>query len=635
MSKLYLFLSLSLSIALNSCDSREIIENEDESKKVIISQPIRDAHSYANLDEIRTKHIHLDLEVDFTNKSIYGIARHEMINSGTDTAVFDIKGLEINRVTVGKEGGEENADYVIGKEDPILGAPLSVKIDSNTTFINIYYKTTSASNALDWLDPILTNGKKHPYLYTQGQAILTRTWIPTQDSPSNRITYSADVKVPKELMALMSAKNPTKKNENGEYHFEMKQPIPVYLIALAVGDLSYKKLGKNCGVYTEPSMIGKVAWEFADLQKMITAAENLYGKYEWEQYDVIVLPYSFPFGGMENPRLTFANPTLITGDRSLVTVIAHELAHSWSGNLVTNATWDDFWLNEGFTVYFENRIMEAIYGKEVADILAMIEFQELEMEIEEIHRGVHPEDTYLKLALDGRDPDEGMTQIAYVKGAFFLKTLEETVGRDKFDAFMNTYFDTYKFKTLTTETFEKYLTENLLKPNNIKFNTREWLYGKGMPDNCVKLVSPRFEGLQKMADDFAAGKDIFKVKKKKDRITRDKYITQEWMAFIRRLPKDISVDKLKLLDEKLDFKNCGNAEIMTEWYVLGIEAGYDELRPNIKVFLKKIGRRKFLLPIYKTLAKEPENLKFAREVYKEARPYYHSVSQKTMDDLLK
>ncbi|MGV3629864.1 MAG: M1 family metallopeptidase [Bacteroidota bacterium] len=635
MNKLYLFFCLSLSIAFISCDSQEIIENEDESKKVIISQPVRDAHSYANLDEIRTKHIHLDLEVDFTTKSIYGIARHEMINKGTDTAVFDIKGLEINRVTVGKEGNEANADYVIGKEDPILGAPLSVKIDSNTTFINIYYKTTAESNALDWLDPILTNGKKHPYLYTQGQAILTRTWIPTQDSPSNRITYSADVKVPKELMALMSAKNPTKKNDKGEYHFEMKQPIPVYLIALAVGDLSYRKLGKNCGVYTEPSMIGKVAWEFADLQKMILAAEKLYGKYEWEQYDVIVLPYSFPFGGMENPRLTFANPTLIAGDRSLVTVIAHELAHSWSGNLVTNATWDDFWLNEGFTVYFENRIMESLYGKEIADILALIEFQELEMEIEEISNGMHPEDTYLKLALDGRDPDDGMTQIAYVKGAFFLKTLEETVGREKFDAFINKYFDTYKFKTLTTETFEKYLTENLLKPNKIKFNTKEWLYGKGMPKNCVKLVSPRFEGLQKLADDFTAGKNIFYAKKKKDVLTRDKYITQEWLAFIRKLPRDISVDKLKKLDEKLNFKNCGNAEIMTEWYVLGIEAGYTELRPEMDAFLKKVGRRKFLLPIYKTLAKDPENLKFARQVYKQARPYYHSVSQKTMDDLLK
>ncbi len=637
MKRFKFLLIFTLNLLLISCGSQEAAENEELSKKVIINQPIRDAHSYSNLAEIYTKHLHLDLEVNFENKSIYGIARHEMINKGTDTVIFDIKGLEINLVTIGQKGNEVNTDYVIGMEDEILGAPLSVKIDSTTTFVNIYYKTTSESGALDWLDPRLTAGKKHPYLYTQGQAILTRTWIPTQDSPSNRITYSADVKVPKDLMALMSATNPTKKSEVGEYHFEMKQAIPVYLIALAVGDLTYKKLGKNCGVYTEPSMLRQVSWEFADLRKMINAAEGLYGKYEWEQYDVIVLPYSFPFGGMENPRLTFANPTLITGDRSLVTVIAHELAHSWSGNLVTNATWDDFWLNEGFTVYFENRIMESIYGKEIADILALIEFQELENEIAEIHGGDHPEDTYLKLALNGRDPDEGMTQIAYVKGAFFLKTLEEKVGREKFDNFINNYFSNYKFKTVTTETFEKYLNTNLLEPNDIEFNTKEWLYEKGIPKNCVKIDSPRFKEVEKLADNLAAGKNIFKTKRKKDKITRQKYITQEWLAFIRKLPKSISVEQLKLVDEKLNFKNSGNAEIMTEWFVLAIKAGYNDVRPEMEKFLMKVGRRKFLLPIYKTLAKDKDksNLKFAKDTYLKARPYYHSVSQKTMDDLLK
>lgn len=628
----YIFVFL---FALLSCGDKDAIESEELAKKVIISQPIRDAHSYSNLNEIQTKHIHLDLEVDFENKSIYGIARHEMKNFGTDTAIFDMKGLEIQRVTVGKVDHEQNTDYVIGLEDEILGAPLSVKIDSNTTFINIYYKTTKNSGALDWLDPQLTAGKKLPYLYTQGQAILTRTWIPTQDSPSNRITYSADVKVPKELMALMSAKNPTEKNELGEYHFEMKQAIPVYLIALAVGDFAYKKLGKNCGVYTEPSMLRSVAWEFADLRKMIVAAEGLYGKYQWEQYDVIVLPYSFPFGGMENPRLTFANPTLIAGDRSLVSVIAHELAHSWSGNLVTNATWDDFWLNEGFTVYFENRIMESIYGKEIADILALIEFQELETEVVEIERGDHPEDTYLKLALDGRDPDDGMTSIAYVKGAFFLKTLEELVGREKFDVFMNEYFQTYKFQTVTTETFEKYLLNNLLKPNKLTFNTKEWLYGKGIPENCVKIVSPRFVAIQKLATDFVLGKNIFLKKKGQKVLSRSKYITQEWLAFIRELPRDIDIAELRKLDKKLNFKNCGNAEIMTEWFVLAIKAGYKDVRPNMEKFLIKIGRRKFILPIYKALSEEKDNLDFAKSVYKKARPYYHSVSQKTMDDLLK
>lgn len=632
--KLVSVLSLGLLFSCNSTDDSQT----DAGNKVITSQKVRDAHSYANVNEVRTKHLHLDLDVDFEKKSIYGVARHTMINKGSDTAVFDIKGIEIQKVTLGKKGSEQNTDFVIGIEDSILGAPLSVKIDPKSTLINIYYKTTEKSKALDWLDPALTKGKKHPYLYTQGQAILTRTWIPSQDSPSNRITYSADVKVPKELLALMSATNPTEKNDSGLYHFEMNQPIPVYLIALAVGNLEYRKLGKDCGVYSEPEMIRQVAWEFHDLRKLIVAAESIYGKYQWGQYDVIVLPYSFPFGGMENPRLTFANPTLIAGDRSLISVIAHELAHSWSGNLVTNATWDDFWLNEGFTVYFENRIMESMYGKEVADILALIEFQELESEMKEIEGGDHPEDTYLKLALDGRDPDDGMTSIAYVKGAFFLKTLEQLVGREKFDVFVNDYFKNYQFQTLTTETFEKYLNDHLLKPNGVKFNTKEWLYGKGIPANCVKIESPRFLAAQTMAVDFIAGKDIFKIKvkgkKRKIDLKRESLVTQEWLAFIRRLPRDTDVEKLKLLDKKINFKAWGNAEIATEWYVLGIEAGYTEIRPNMEKFLSKIGRRKFLLPIYKTLSKDPENLAWGRAVYAKARKNYHSVSQNTMDEIL-
>lgn len=290
-----------------------------------VNTQVDDAHSFANTDEIRTKHLHLDLDVNFDNRTIYGVARHEMENFGTDTAVFDIKALNILKVTLG-EKDEKETDYVIGEEDPLLGQPLRVKITPKTRFVNIYYQTTENTEAIDWLSPELTEGKNLPFMYTQGQAILTRTWIPVQGTPSNRITYSADVKVPKDLLALMSAENPTEKNESGKYHFEMKQPIPCYLIALAVGDLTYRKLGSNCGVYSEPVLIQQSAYELHDLPKMISAAEKLYGKYQWEQYDVIILPYSFPFGGMENPRLTFANPTLIAGDRSLVSVIAHELA---------------------------------------------------------------------------------------------------------------------------------------------------------------------------------------------------------------------------------------------------------------------------------------------------------------------
>ena len=595
---------------------------------------IKDGHSYANVDKVRTKHLHLEIDVNFDNKTIYGVARHEMQNTGVDTAIFDIKALEIQKVTIGPKNNEIETDFIIGKNDALLGQPLMVKIKKTTQNVNIYYKTTDKTEALDWLDPKLTVGRKFPFMYSQGEAILTRSWIPLQDLPSNRITYSAEVKVPKDLRAIMSAKNPTSKSEDGGYHFEMKQPIPCYLIAIAVGNLAYRKLGKNCGVFTEPEMIDKCAYEFVDIPKMIKAAEKIYGKYQWEQFDIVILPYSFPFGGMENPRLTFANPTLIAGDRSLVSVIAHELAHSWSGNLVTNATWDDFWLNEGFTVYFENRIMEEIYGKETADMLSIIEFQGLEDELELIKNSKHPEDSKLKLNLNGRSPDEGMTSIAYVKGAYFLKTLEKKVGRELFDKFLNDYFQKYSFKTITTERFEEYLNYDLLTPNKIEFNTKEWLYEEGLPSNCIKLESPRFEEVQKLADKFAAGEDIFKVKRKKNKITREKYITQEWLEFIRRLPKTMTPERLAILDEKLNFKGWGNSEIMTEWYLLAIKCGYKKIRPEMKRFLYKVGRRKFTAPIYEALSKTPDDLLWSKKVFMRANVSYHFITYSTVEEML-
>jgi leukotriene-A4 hydrolase len=627
-----IFLTLILTL-LASCADKPNKKIEPEPKIEIIRKSFPQ-HSFSNTKEIHTTHLNLDLDIDFDKKTIYGIARHKMENFGAKEAIFDIKGLKIQKVTLGQET-EIETTYVVGESDSILGEPLIVTLDSATQFINIYYQTTEKSEALDWLEPEMTGGKKLPFLYSQGEAILTRTWIPLQDLPSNRITYSADVKVPVNMLAIMSAENPIEKNEEGIYHFEMKQAIPSYLIAIAVGDLVYEKLGENCGVYSEPNLIDKCVYEFEELPLMIQSAEKLFGKYQWEQYDIVVLPYSFPFGGMENPRLTFANPTLIAGDRSLVSVIAHELAHSWSGNYVTNETWNDFWLNEGFTVYIENRIMEDLYGKDVADMLALIEFQELEKELVTIASGPHPYDSHLKLFLDGRNPDDGMTTVAYVKGAMFLKTLEEKVGRANFDVFLKSYFKKYGFNTLTTEDFENFLREHLLNPMRIKFNLKEWLYEDGLPENCIKIKSKRFEDIQALANRLTNGDDIFDVKWKKDKIERENYTTQEWLAFIRTLPDTLPIGTMALIDHNLNFKSCGNSEIMAEWFVLGIKNNYKAVFPPMRRFLIKVGRRKFIEPIFEELVKNANNKVWAKDLYKTARNNYHFITRNTVDELLK
>jgi len=584
-----------------------------------------DAHSYANLKDIHTVHLHLDLDINFENQTIYGVARHQMSHHQTNQAVFDIKNIDIQRITKGN-GEERSLDYEIGQSDSIMGTPLIVAVDSSVEYINIYYKTTPQSEALDWLPAHLTEGKKHPFLYSQGQSVLTRTWIPLQDSPSNRITYSATVRVPPDLLPIMSATNPTTKNDTGLYHFSMHQPIPSYLIAIAVGDFHYQSLGDHCGFYSEPELIDASLHEFTDLERMLAAAQKLYGDYRWEQYDLVILPYSFPFGGMENPRLTFVNPTLLAGDRSLVTVIAHELAHSWSGNLVTNASWEDFWLNEGFTVYFENRIMEELYGKEVALIHQQIEF----LELQETLKRLPAADTRLKLNLSGRDPNEAMTDIAYIKGAYFLRTIEQKVGRKKFDLFLQNYFEHYAFQTLSTEEFVAYLDQELLSPNAVYFNTDEWIYGIGLPANCVQKKGTRLDKIEKYA------RQTVKNPKKLTTYPFHRWITQEWVAFIRSIPDTTAPDILREIDQIAQLKNSTNSEIICQWYTLAIRCGYTDIKPELKDFISRVGRLKYLEPIYEALKNSPDKTDkiWARKQLEELKTVYHPLTRQAIEHIL-
>lgn len=579
------------------------------------TKDINDVHSYAQFDQAYTTHLFLDLVADFDKKTLTGVAAHTIQNNNASEIVFDIKDLNIDKIITNDEGKE--VKFEIGAEDKILGKPLTVQITPKTTRVEIYYSTNPTSEAVQWLSPQQTADKTDPFLFTQGEAILTRSWIPIQDSPGNKITYSARFKVPDSLTAVMSAK--TTSHKNGEFEFEMNQPIPCYLIALAIGKLEYKSLGARSGVYAEPSMMEACYNEFSDLEKMIDAAEGLYGPYAWEQYDVIVLPPSFPFGGMENPRLTFATPTIIAGDKSLTSLIAHELAHSWSGNLATNATWDDFWLNEGFTVYFEGRIIEELYGKDYADMLSILSYNGLLAELEDLPA----QDTRLKLDLEGRSPDDGMSAIAYDKGCFMLMMIEENIGREKFDQFLNSYFDHFKFKNLNTEEFLAYINEKL--PEVKKLNLEEWIYKPGLPSNCPKIVSAKFD---KVDANFES-----KIYLENPRSTND-WTTHEWLRFIGKIDISWSITDFEQADKLFDFTNSGNSEIAAAWFEKSIRADYKIVYPQLEAFLVKVGRRKFLTPLYRAM-KETGNIETARNIYAKARPNYHFVSTNTMDALLK
>ncbi len=602
---------------LSSCNSKTDIKSNSEDKNLII-----DTHTLSNYQDLPILNTHLELAVNFQKKILKGSVTHRFDdNRKVDLLKLDTKYLKIDSI---QDGNGNSLEYSFGEFDELLGSALSVILNSQSNEVVIFYETTNKSEALDWLLPNQTAGKTFPFMYTQGQSIFTRSWIPIQDTPGVRITYSAKINTPENMMAVMSAANPQELDTNNVYSFEMNQPIPPYLIALAVGNLEFKAIDYRTGVYAEPSMVEECANELIDMGKMVDVAEQLYGKYDWDRYDVIVLPPSFPFGGMENPRLTFATPTIIAGDRSLVSLIAHELAHSWSGNLVTNATWNDFWLNEGFTVYFERRIMEALYGRDYSEMLALLGFQDLQNQVD----NSRPAMQLLRLNMKGKHPDDAMTDIAYEKGYFFLRMLEENIGRDKMDVFLKKYFNDHKFQTIVTEEFLSYLKENLLDDNFKGLNVEQWVFESGIPKNCSKINSLRFKNVESSVATFLDGGA------KELQVISEKWSTHEWLHFLKHLPENLNFDQMADLDKVFNLSNSGNSEILAVWFLQSIKNDYRPAFENLEKFLVKIGRRKFLQPLYLELSKNQEHKIWAKKVYQKARNNYHYVSFNTIDNIL-
>lgn len=587
-----------------------------------------DPHSYARPADVAVRHLTLDLTVDFAARTLIGHATWQLANPAGATELWlDTRDLAIDAVLLGGPDGVPT-EFRLGAADPVLGQPLCIRLASGTEQVTIRYRTAPGAAALQWLTPAQTAGRQHPFLFTQSQAILARTWLPCQDSPGVRFTYDARVQVPAELLALMSAENPQQRNATGEYRFRMAQPIPAYLMALAVGDVAFAPLSARTGIYAEPATLPAATSEFEDLELMVTAAEDLYGPYRWDRYDLLVLPPSFPFGGMENPRLTFVTPTILAGDRSLTSLVAHELAHSWSGNLVTNATWNDFWLNEGFTVYFERRIMEKLYGRPYADMLQVLGNAALHHTLAEL--GADSPDTHLHLNLAGRDPDDGLNEIAYEKGDYLLLTLEHLAGRPALDTFIKEYFARHSFRSMDTATFVDYLRRELLDQHSglvERLALDAWVYGPSIPAGAPPVRSERFQAVADALQSWQAGTPA-------RALDTAGWTSHEWVHFLQGLPTGTSTAQLAELDAAFEFTQSGNAEILAAWFSRTIAAGYAPADEALHQFLTRVGRRKFLAPLYKALLATPGGVARARKIYAEARPNYHSVATSTFDALL-
>ncbi|MBT3133991.1 M1 family metallopeptidase [Alteromonas sp. ALT199] len=578
-----------------------------------------DYHSFANPNEIRVTHLSLNLTANFETKQLIGDVTLDVKRTTPEnnTLVLDTRALNIESVTV--DG--ESVPFAMGETDKDLGTPLSITLPNAANAVTVAYSTSPEASGVQWLTPAQTAGKKHPFLFTQAQAVHARSFIPLQDSPQVRVTYDATIKTPEDLLAVMSASNDPTTARDGEYEFTMPQPIPSYLIALAIGDLKFKAMGERTGVYAEPALLESAAKEFEDTEAMLEVTEETYGPYQWDRYDLLILPPSFPFGGMENPRLSFITPTVIAGDKSLVSLIAHELAHSWSGNTVTNATWRDLWLNEGFTTYLTYRIMEMIYGHDRFKKEAVLGYQDLENDIAALDQN----DEILAVDLRGRNPDDVFSNIPYEKGALFLREIEQKIGRENFDAFLMQYFKDFAFKSITTDTFIAYLDDTLLKQYPDKLDAdriHTWIFEPGIPKGAPQPESDAFTKIDDTRSAWLTG-DV-----KATDIETAQWTVHEWLYFLNNMPETLSKAQLAELDSAFSLTTTKNNEIAHSWLMIAVENNYQPAFERLYSYLVSIGRNKLVKPLYRELSKTPEGKAFAKRAFEEAKSGYHPLTVK-------
>lgn len=618
MNKVFLFFILLL-LSCNSATNKEKVKIVEHPNSRV------DKSSFTELSKARIKHLSLSVQVDFDSSIIRGVAGYNIERNNETLIHFDIQDLDISKVFINDSSNYRKLSettFRINKGND-LGDDLEIDINDYTSTVHIVYKTRASSKALEWLSKEQTLGKRAPFLYTNGFSNHTRSWIPIQDSPGIRITYQAVVKIPRYTIALMTADNPKVNNTLGTYEFFQKNPIPPYLIALAVGNLHYNQIGPKLGVYSESKILIKASDEFEDMGLMMQKASEMYGSYKWNRYDLLILPPSFPLGGMENPQLSFISPTLIAGDKSLSTVIAHELSHSWSGNLVSNATWNDFWLNEGFTVYLERRIMEELKGVEFVNFQNEIALKNLENSI--LH--LDPNDTKLKLDIGKRNPDDAITAIAYEKGYFFLREIEKKVGRKEMDVFLNNYFTEFAFQSITTEDFLHFLRENFDEDYELNELIEQWVYSPGLPETFELEKSKNIEAI-----DTAISYWIENGKFEEG--YSDEWSSDEWVYFIGNMPDEMNESQMNALNLQFQFSKA-NSDIRFEWFKLAIRTNYAGADEDIERFLLRMGRLKYVRGLYQALLDNSNGGKEkAQTIYTKARPMYHSFITAQFDDEL-
>ncbi|MEW6435054.1 MAG: M1 family metallopeptidase [Myxococcota bacterium] len=579
-----------------------------------------DPHSFASALQPRTVSFAWKATLDFDAKVVRGEVTLQLAAPVAEAGPLDLDTRDLAIDAVSGSGGA--LPFTLHPAEPVLGSRLEVTLPKGETEVRIRYRTSPNASALQWLEPAMTLGGKQPYLFSQCQAIHARSVLPCQDTPAFRVTYQAELVVPRRLRAVMAAAH-LGREERADVAFErfaMPQPIPPYLLAFAVGDLASRDLSPRSRVWAEPAQVEAAAWEFSDVEKMMKAAEALFGPYDWERFDLLVMPPSFPYGGMENPRLTFLTPALLTGDKSLVNVVGHELAHSWTGNLVTNANAEHFWLNEGFTVYAERHILEALEGPEVAALHDAIGFRKLEDALERFEK--RPELTRLRTKLAGVDPDEAFSVVPYEKGYLFLKTLEAAAGKAPFADMLKKWLADRRFGVATTDDFLAHVEAEL--PGVLaKVDAPAWVDGPGLPKSHPVPKSSRLEAVMALAGRLPEASQVVA------------WTPTEWQLFLDAFARPAPLETLCALDERFALSEAKNPEVLVAFLTLACESGQGApWLAEVEGVVTRLGRMKYLRPLYQALAAHEATKAAAKALFDKLKGRYHPIAQHVLEGVL-
>ncbi|XP_055641440.1 leukotriene A-4 hydrolase [Toxorhynchites rutilus septentrionalis] len=599
-----------------------------------------DPSSYSNAHELIVRHVDLDWTVNFENSTLSGtVSLHfKTLKDDIEEIFLDANELSIASMVVKTTAGEVPLNWDVGSYVENIGSKLTIYLPMKTSgefTVRIEYETSPKASALQWLTAEQTFGKKHPYLFSQCQAIHARSIVPCQDTPAVKFTYNATLHYPQGVTGLMSAVKT--KSDPGVSYFHQSIPIPSYLLAIVVGALVEKPIGPISSVWAEQEQVDEAAEEFSQTAEFIAKAEEICGPYVWGRYDLLVMPPSFPFGGMENPCLTFVTPTLLAGDKSLATVVAHEIAHSWTGNLVTNKNFEHFWLNEGFTVFVEGKIVGRLFGNTSRDFHSLHGLSEL-TDCIKTQLASTPALTKLVVDLSECSPDDAFSTVPYIKGSTFLRYLEDLLGGpEKFEPFFRSYLNKFKNQSIMTNEFKKALYDWFREdPSNEEYLERidwdRWLFGEGMPPVIPNYDRTLLDACQKHAKLWAENELEIVASSPILSETLSSIQVIEFLAQLleKKTLKDLTAEKIALLDKTYRIHETKNAEIRFRFVRLFIRARMMDKMDEILTFLNSNFRMKFVRPIYKELAGWPEARPIAIDNYKKVKDQMMSVCAYTV-----